>query len=94
MERFNNTHRRQRVVVEGAFGILKDRFQRLQYIDVASVEHVVEIVIAACVLHNIARRCCDTIDSLQETASGTDVSPTYPGDVGETSVVASPCATA
>lgn len=89
MQAFNYVHSRQRVAVEGAFGVLKARFQRLLYIDVASIQNAVEIVVAACVLHNIAKRCCDTLEELESTDSGTDVSPTDSGDDGETSAMAS-----
>lgn len=88
MQAFNNVHSKQRVVVEGAFGILKGRFQRLHFIDVASVQHAVEIVVAACVLHNMAMRCCDLPEELAGTDSGTDVSPTDCDD-GGTSTMAS-----
>ncbi|KAH9378658.1 hypothetical protein HPB48_008373 [Haemaphysalis longicornis] len=89
MQVFNTVHSKQRVAVEGAFGILKDRFQRLHYIDLASVQHAVEIVVAACVLHNMAMRCCDTPEELAGTDSGTDVAPTDCGCDGDKSAMAS-----
>lgn len=50
MSTFNKVHCKQRVVVEGAFGILKARFQRLLSIDVTDIEQAVHIVLGACVL--------------------------------------------
>ncbi|KAH7966082.1 hypothetical protein HPB49_013624 [Dermacentor silvarum] len=78
MEKFNVVHSRQRVVIEGTFGILKARFQRLAYIDVASIEKAVEIVMAACVLHNISMKCADEMQDVEGVESGTDVSPIDP----------------
>ncbi|KAH9377903.1 hypothetical protein HPB48_018501 [Haemaphysalis longicornis] len=89
MQMCNTAHSKQGVAVEGAFGILRGRFQRLYYIDVGSVQHAVEIVVAACVLDNMATRCCDTAEELAGTDSGTDVSPTDCGDDGDTSAMAS-----
>ncbi|KAK8771933.1 hypothetical protein V5799_024824 [Amblyomma americanum] len=83
MTAFNNAHSRQRVVVEGSFGLLKARFQRLLYIDVARISQAVHIVLAACVLHNKARRRGDAMEMLEEVDSGTNVSPTEPADDDE-----------
>ncbi|KAK8762319.1 hypothetical protein V5799_026415 [Amblyomma americanum] len=82
MTAFNNAHSRQRVVVEGSFGLLKARFQRLLYIDVARISQAVHIVLAACVLHK-ARRRGDAMEMLEEVDSGTNVSPTEPADDDE-----------
>ncbi|KAK8787006.1 hypothetical protein V5799_023218 [Amblyomma americanum] len=87
MAAFNNAHSRQRVVVEGSFGLLKARFQRLLYIDVARISQAVHIVLAACVLHNKARRCGDAMEILEDVDSGTNVSPTEPADDEEESAV-------
>ncbi|XP_077531140.1 uncharacterized protein LOC144143194 [Haemaphysalis longicornis] len=62
MSTFNTAHSRQRVAIERAFGLLKARFQRLLYVDVASIWFTVDIVLAACVLHNIAGRAADAMD--------------------------------
>ncbi|XP_077501258.1 uncharacterized protein LOC144112054 [Amblyomma americanum] len=83
MTAFNNAHSRQRVVVEGSLGLLKARFQRLLYIDVARISQAVHIVLAACVLHNKARRRGDAMEMLEEVDSGTNVSPTEPADDDE-----------
>ncbi|XP_077535431.1 uncharacterized protein LOC144147223 [Haemaphysalis longicornis] len=62
MSTFNTAHSRQRVAIERAYGLLKARFQRLLYVDVASIGFTVDIVLAACVLHNIAGRAADAMD--------------------------------
>ncbi|XP_049267550.1 uncharacterized protein LOC119377433 [Rhipicephalus sanguineus] len=69
MSTFNRVHCKQRVVVEIAFGLLKGRFRRLEKIDVNSIPQAVEIVMAACVLHNLARRHADILDDM-DTANG------------------------
>ncbi|XP_037564034.1 putative nuclease HARBI1 [Dermacentor silvarum] len=80
MTAFNYAHSKQRVVIEGAFGILKARFQRLLWIDVGSIKQAVQIVLAACVLHNKARRCGDFVEDLEASDSGTDVSSAEPAE--------------
>ncbi|KAH7934794.1 hypothetical protein HPB52_000491 [Rhipicephalus sanguineus] len=69
MSTFNRVHCKQRVVVEIAFGLLKGRFRRLEKIDVNSIPQAVEIVMATCVLHNLARRHADILDDM-DTANG------------------------
>ncbi|XP_044760416.1 putative nuclease HARBI1 [Coccinella septempunctata] len=41
-----------RVVIENTFGILKGRFRKLQFINTYCVAKAIEIVTAACVIHN------------------------------------------
>lgn len=41
-----------RVCIEHTFGILLGRWKRLQFINTYSVSKAIEIVTAACVLHN------------------------------------------
>lgn len=41
-----------RVVIEQAFGILKGRWRRLQYINTYNICKAIEIATAACILHN------------------------------------------
>ena len=42
-----------RAVIEHAFGMLKGRFRRLTYLETKTVKKAVDIVCAACVLHNM-----------------------------------------
>lgn len=51
--RYNVTHSSIRSTVERAFGLLKGRFTRLQYIDQRNLFTIVYTIITACVLHNI-----------------------------------------
>jgi hypothetical protein len=66
---FNYVHSRGRVVVEDAFGILKQRFPRLG--DGGTIHcppaFVPKIVIAACVLHNLVRRESNFMAPARET---------------------------
>lgn len=79
MQAFNSAHNRQRVVVEGTFGLLKGRFRRLLHIDVHTIPQAVDTVLGACVLHNIAQRASDLLDDDEALPdSGTDVSPPDP----------------
>ncbi|KAH7955747.1 hypothetical protein HPB52_003618 [Rhipicephalus sanguineus] len=88
METFDAAHCRQRVVIEGAFGLLKTRFQRLMYVDVATIPQTVDIVMAACVLHNIASRSSDDVDDEQPVDHDADVSSKEPESGAVTSVLA------
>lgn len=51
-----------RVVVEQAFGLLKGRFRRLRKLDNLNLKFCSELIMAACVLHNI---CIDDIDFIE-----------------------------
>lgn len=88
MTTFNSAHTRQRVVVGGAFGLLKARFQHLQHVDVSSNAQAEHIVLAACVLHNLARRSADVLDEIEEMDSVADVLPADPLGSDEAAVLA------
>ncbi|KAH6925893.1 hypothetical protein HPB50_011808 [Hyalomma asiaticum] len=49
-------------------------------IDVASIKQAVQIVLAACVLRNGARRCGDSVEELEASGSCTDVSSAEPAE--------------
>jgi len=53
-KRFNLRLSRARVVIEQAFGLLRGRFRRLKYMEIKNVELVPLVIIACCILHNIA----------------------------------------
>lgn len=53
---FNTRMSSVRVIVEQAFGLLKSKFRRLKYLDMARIDKVPAVIVAACVLHNIILR--------------------------------------
>lgn len=56
-----------RVVVERAFGLLKGRFRRLRYLDTQKIQTAVEIIMTACVLHNVCLMQRDAVEDFLET---------------------------
>ncbi|KAH8027133.1 hypothetical protein HPB51_002287 [Rhipicephalus microplus] len=81
MSKFNHVHSKQRVVVEIAFGLLKGRFRRVDKIDVNSIPQAVETVMAACVLHNLARRHADIFEDSDIANSDLGIFSSEPVDV-------------
>ncbi|KAH8021958.1 hypothetical protein HPB51_019602 [Rhipicephalus microplus] len=81
MSKFNHVHSKQRVVIEIAFGLLKERFRRLDKIDVNSIPQAVEIVMAACVMHNLARRHVDVFEYSDIANSDLGIFSSEPVDV-------------
>ncbi|XP_037509110.1 putative nuclease HARBI1 [Rhipicephalus sanguineus] len=62
-----------RVIIENAFGRLKQRFRQLRYIEFQTVDKITQFIIACCTVHNICRDDGDinvddilTDDDLQE----------------------------
>lgn len=64
-KKYNKVHSQQRVAIENAFGLLKQRFRRLYFVDAASIKQCVLIVMGACVLHNLCNEERDFFDELQ-----------------------------
>ncbi|KAL3210073.1 hypothetical protein MRX96_037386 [Rhipicephalus microplus] len=81
MSKFNHVHSKQRVAIEIAFGLLKGRFRRLDKVDVNSIPQAVEIVMAACVLHNLARRHADVFEHSDIANSDLGIFSSEPVDV-------------
>lgn len=52
-KKYNHVRSQQRIAIEHAFGALKQRFQRIYYIDADSIEHVCLVILGSCVLHNV-----------------------------------------
>lgn len=50
--RFNKRMSSIRSMIEQAFGLLKCKFRRLKYLDMAKIDFVPTVITAACVLHN------------------------------------------
>ncbi|KAH9373063.1 hypothetical protein HPB48_019045 [Haemaphysalis longicornis] len=67
-EDFNRLHRQQRVTIEGAFGLLKNRFRRLFYVNALSIKQAVLMIIGSCVLHNYCIRTSDDNTELPRAA--------------------------
>ncbi|XP_072140969.1 uncharacterized protein [Dermacentor andersoni] len=65
-KKFNVVHSQQRVAVENAFGLLKQRFRRLYLVDAASIKQCVLTVMGACVLHNLCNEERDFFDELRQ----------------------------
>lgn len=51
---FNKRLSKCRVVVENAFGLLKQRFRQLYHCKLKSLSRTVKLIYVACVLHNLA----------------------------------------
>lgn len=66
MRRFNYVHSGCRMAVEHSFGQLKNKFQRLKFINVEEVNEIVDIIFAACVLHNVCKLNGDREDVIPE----------------------------
>jgi len=49
---YNKVHASTRVDVERAIGLLKGKWRRLKYLDMHDVDHIPQVIMAACVLHN------------------------------------------
>lgn len=52
--KFNQKLSSCRVVVENAFGSLKQRFRQLYYMKIKNIVRLIEILVPCCVLHNLA----------------------------------------
>ncbi|XP_033730552.1 putative nuclease HARBI1 [Pecten maximus] len=63
---FNYMLSANRVVIERAFGLLKGRFRRLNYLDTQSIKTAVEVIMVSCVLHNICLIHNDEYDDYLE----------------------------
>lgn len=55
--RYNQILSSIRSVIERAFGLLKGKFRRLKYLDIADPETANKIIAAACMLHNFIIDC-------------------------------------
>ena len=63
VKRFNKVHSQTRVVVEAAFGALKGRWRRLSCAIAVDFGLIPDIVLAACLLHNICVKRHDPLDA-------------------------------
>lgn len=81
-KKYNRVLSSIRVVIERAFGLLKNRFRRLQGLQTKKPELIPLIIMAACILHNFCLKGNDGFDfdfSLDDdintavTAEGADI---------------------
>lgn len=56
---YNRRHAATRVVIENAFGLLKQRFRQLRYVEFTTVDKISQLIIGCCVLHNICMTAGD-----------------------------------
>lgn len=62
---YNDRHTSTRVVIENAFGLLKQRFRQLRYVELTTVDKITLFIVGCCVLHNICLNSGDTdVDDL------------------------------
>ncbi|XP_031328585.1 putative nuclease HARBI1 [Photinus pyralis] len=59
--KFNVIHASTRVTIERAFGLLKGRWRRLNYLELHCSAHIPSTIMAACVLHNFCIKNKDEI---------------------------------
>jgi hypothetical protein len=50
---YNTCLSKTRVIIENAFALLKGRFRRLTYLQMKDPQHMMNTVVACCVLHNM-----------------------------------------
>lgn len=85
-KRYNKHLSQQRVAIENAFGLLKQRFRRLYFVDATSIKQCCLIVIAACVLHNLCNEERDFFDELEDATLddevGNDEADVMSADIG------------
>ncbi|KAL1477841.1 hypothetical protein MTO96_035430 [Rhipicephalus appendiculatus] len=68
-KRFNYRLSRTRVRIENAFGVLKNRFRQLLFLEFHTPERATKFILACCVLHNI---CIINGEQDMDDESGTD----------------------
>ncbi|XP_033729019.1 putative nuclease HARBI1 [Pecten maximus] len=51
-KKYNKSHSSTRVDIERAFGLLKCKFRRLQFLDMHLFNEIPNVIVACCVLHN------------------------------------------
>lgn len=59
---FNYKLSKSRVIIENAFGLLKERFRQLVRLDFHEVDSMAKFVISCCVLHNLCIYAKDPFD--------------------------------
>jgi len=52
-KRYNECHSSTRVDIERAFGLLKCKFRRLQFLEMHLIDEIPKVIVVCCVLHNL-----------------------------------------
>lgn len=60
--RYNKIHASTRVDVERAIGLLKGKWRRLKHLDMVLMNEMLDVIVAACVLHNFVIESNGTAD--------------------------------
>lgn len=89
--KFNKRLSQQRVAIEHAFGILKQRFRRLYLVDADTIDQCCLIVTAACVLHNLCSRSRDTLSNFEDLPREDDIENDNDGAITSTAAVREMC---
>lgn len=71
-----------RIVIEHAFGLLKGRWSRLKYINTYNICKAIEVVVAACVLHNFCILNSDEWEGEYESDSEDRINEIYIENMG------------
>ncbi|CAG2187279.1 unnamed protein product [Mytilus edulis] len=71
--RFNYVHSSTRTVIERAFGILKGRFKKLQFIEVKKIQSACDVITACCVLQNFCIMFGDTGEDFIDDAQNQEL---------------------
>ncbi|XP_044764245.1 putative nuclease HARBI1 isoform X1 [Coccinella septempunctata] len=81
--RYNQAHIKTRNCIERCFGVLKRRFPCLYYGLRNKLSTSLTIIIACCVLHNLALSVNDTVDTLEELPENFEESDIVHHDQGQ-----------
>lgn len=87
----NNRAPFERVAIQHAFGILKQRFRRLYLVDADTIDQCCLIVTAACVLHNLCSRSRDTLSNFEDLPREDDIENDNDGAITSTAAVREMC---
>ncbi|KAL5246059.1 hypothetical protein ACI65C_013467 [Semiaphis heraclei] len=62
--KFNYLHAKTRVAIECAFGLLKERWRRLLYLNKTKIENAPKVILTCCFLHNFCLVNNDTMSAI------------------------------
>ncbi|XP_037567405.1 uncharacterized protein LOC119447091 [Dermacentor silvarum] len=88
---FNKIHSQQRVAIEHAFGLLKQRFRRLYLVDADSIDQCCLIVLGACVLHNLCSSSIDMLGDCEDPPREDNIENENDGAITSTAAIKQMC---